>query len=144
MYNLMTWQCMCAESCLTLLTLWTVVHQAPLSMGFSRQKYWTELPFSPPGNLPQRLSQCFLSLLQADSLPLCQLGSPDDLIHILFLFSCWVLSDNFWPHGLQHTRLPCPALSTRVCSNSCPLSQWCYLTISSSTAPFAPFAFNLS
>ena len=33
-------------------------------------------------------------------------------------------------------RLPCPALSPRVCSNSCPLSQWCNLTISSSVAPF--------
>ena len=33
-------------------TLWTVVHQAPLSMGFSRQEYWSELPFPPPGDLP--------------------------------------------------------------------------------------------
>ena len=41
------------------------------------------------------------------------------------------MSDSLWPHGLQHARLPCPSLSPRVCSNSCPLSQWCYLTISS-------------
>ena len=34
-------------------------------------------------------------------------------------------------------RLPCPSLSPRFCSNSCPLSQWCYLTISSSGAPFS-------
>ena len=40
-----------------------------------------------------------------------------------------------WSHGLQHTRLPCPSLSPRVCSNSCPLSQWCHPTISSSVAP---------
>ena len=33
-------------------TPWTVAHQAPLSMGFSRQEYWTGLPFSPPGDLP--------------------------------------------------------------------------------------------
>ena len=33
-------------------TLWTVAHQAPLSMGFSRKKYWSELPFPPPGDLP--------------------------------------------------------------------------------------------
>ena len=39
-------------------------------------------------------------------------------------------------HELQHARLPCPSLSPGVCSNSCPLSQWCYLTISSSVAPF--------
>ena len=36
------------------------------------------------------------------------------------------------PHGLQHTRLPCPSLPPRVCSDSCPLSWWCLSTISSS------------
>ena len=41
------------------------------------------------------------------------------------------------PHGLQHTRLPCHLLSPRVCSNSCPLIQWCYLAILSSAAPFS-------
>ena len=40
-------------------------------------------------------------------------------------------------HERQHARLPCSSLSPRVCSNSCPLSQWCYPTISSSTAPFS-------
>ena len=42
-----------------------------------------------------------------------------------------------WPHGLQHTRLLCPPLSSRVCSNLCPLSRWCYLTISSSATSFS-------
>ena len=42
------------------------------------------------------------------------------------LFSHSVMSDSLWPHGLQHTRLPCPSLSPRVCSNSCPLNQWCH------------------
>ena len=41
------------------------------------------------------------------------------------------------PHGLQHARLPCPSLSPEVCSNSCPLSWWCHLTISSSVTPFS-------
>ena len=41
------------------------------------------------------------------------------------------------PHGLQHTRLLCPPLSPRVCSDSCPLSWWCYLIISSSVTPFS-------
>ena len=40
-----------AKSCLTLATLWTVVHQAPLSMGFPRQEYWSGLPFPSPGDL---------------------------------------------------------------------------------------------
>ena len=41
-----------------------------------------------------------------------------------------------WPHGLQHARLPCSSLSSRVCLNSCPSSQWCHPTISSSVIPF--------
>ena len=40
------------QSCPTLPTLWTVAHQAPLSMEFSRQEYWSRLPFPPPGHLP--------------------------------------------------------------------------------------------
>ena len=53
------------------------------------------------------------------------------------LFSCSVVSNSLQPHGLQHTRLPCPSLSPGICSNSCPLSQWYYLTISSSAALFS-------
>ena len=56
---------------------------------------------------------------------------------MLLLFSHSVVSDSLQPHGLQHTRLPCPSLSPRVCSNSCPLSQWCHPTISSSVVPFS-------
>ena len=47
-----------------------------------------------------------------------------------------VASDSLRPHGLQHTRPPCPSPSPRVCSNSCLSSRWCYLTISSSVVPF--------
>ena len=47
------------------------------------------------------------------------------------------MSDSLWPHGLQHTRLPCPSISPGVCSNSCPLSWWCHPTISSSIIPFS-------
>ena len=47
------------------------------------------------------------------------------------------MSDSLWPHGLQHTRLPCPSPTLRACSNSCPSSQWCYRTISSSVAPLS-------
>ena len=49
----------------------------------------------------------------------------------LVLFSCWIMSDSLQHHGMQHARVPCPSLSPRVCSNPCPLSQRCYLTISS-------------
>ena len=47
------------------------------------------------------------------------------------------MSNSLWPHGLQHTRLPCSSSTPRACSNSCPLNQWCYLTISSSAATFS-------
>ena len=53
------------------------------------------------------------------------------------LFSHSVKSDSLQSHGLQHTRLPCPSLSPWVCSNSCPLNQWWYLSISASAALFS-------
>ena len=56
---------------------------------------------------------------------------------LLLLFSRSVKSKSLWPHGLQHTRLPCPSLSPRICPDSCPLSQWCHPTISSSVIPFS-------
>ena len=52
--------------------------------------------------------------------------------YLLLLFIHSVVSSSLQPHGLQHTRLPCPSLSPGVCSNSCSLSWWCHLTISSS------------
>ena len=53
------------------------------------------------------------------------------------LFSCWVVSHSLWPHGLQHTRPPCPSPTHRACSNSCPSSRWCHPTISSSVILFS-------
>ena len=47
------------------------------------------------------------------------------------------MSDSLGPHGLQPTRLSCPSISSEVCSNSCPLSPWCYLTISSPATSFS-------
>ena len=55
----------------------------------------------------------------------------------ILLFSCLVMSNSLQPHGLKHTRLPCPSQFPRICSDSCPLSQWCHLTISSSVIPFS-------
>ena len=52
-------------------------------------------------------------------------------------FSCSIVSDSFWPHGLQHARPPCPSPTPRVYSNSCSLSRWCHPTISSSVVPFS-------
>ena len=56
------------------------------------------------------------------------------------------MSDSLWPHEQQNARLPCPSLSPWVFSNSCPLSQWCHQTISSSVTPFfsCPQSFPVS
>ena len=53
------------------------------------------------------------------------------------LFSHSVTSDSLQPHGLQHARLLCPSPTPRTYSVSCPLSQWCHPTISSSVIPFS-------
>ena len=67
--------------------------------------------------------------------------------HLLILsavvFSCQVVYKSLRPHGLQQAKHLCPPLAPRVCSDSGPLSQWCYLNISSSVSP-SPFVFNLS
>ena len=67
-------------------------------------------------------------------------------------FSCSAVSNSLWPHGLQHTRLPCPSPSPEAYPNSYLLSRWCHPTISSSVIPFssclqsfpAPGSFQMS
>ena len=75
-------------------TPWTVVHQAPLPMGFSRQKYWSRWPWPPPGDLPnpgiKPASVCLLPW-QADSLPLHHLGSPWVCISPLLFYQSKIL-----------------------------------------------------
>ena len=66
--------CVYTQSCLTLATPWTVAHQAPLSMGFSRQEYWSGVPFLIPGDLPDPRIIPVSPALKADSLPLSHLG----------------------------------------------------------------------
>ena len=61
-------------------TLWTVAHQAPLSMGFSRQEYWSGLPFPSPGDLPDPGTEPMSPSWQADSLPLSH-GKPLEYFH---------------------------------------------------------------
>ena len=52
-------------------------------------------------------------------------------------FSRSVVCDSLWPHESQHARIPCPSPLPRAWSNSCPLSQWCHPTVSSSVVPFS-------
>ena len=65
----------------------------------------------------------------------CKVTENSTPVHLLFSWS--VVSDSLWPHGLQHTRLPCPLPFPGVCSNSRPLSPWCHPTISSSVIPIS-------
>ena len=66
----------CVQLCAT---LWTVAPQGPLSMGFSKQEYWSGLPFLPPRDLPNpgiELASPVCPALQADSLPTEPSGKP--------------------------------------------------------------------
>ena len=74
-----------------------------------------------PGNLDPSL--CFI-----------QPGISHDVLSVQF--SCSVVSDSLWPHGLQHARPPCPSPTPRVYPNSCPLSWWCHPTIIIFCRPF--------
>ena len=83
------------------------------------------------------LRQCFL-------LPYFLMGLRAPIFWTyLLLFNGSVMSNSLQPHGcimvapLQHTRLPCPSLSPRVCSNSCPVSWWGHPTMPSSVTPFS-------
>ena len=67
----------------------------------------------------------------------CKITLAYSLWSEMLLFNCSVVSNFSQPHTVQHTRLLCPPPSHGVGSNSCPLSHWCYLTISSSAGPFS-------
>ena len=72
-----------AKSCLTLVIPWTVACQASLSMKFSRQEYWSGLPFPSPGDLPNPGIKPWYRALQGDSLLTELLGKPKDVNNFL-------------------------------------------------------------
>ena len=119
-----------ALSCPTLVTPWTIACQAPLSMGFSRQEYWTGLPFPSPRDLPDPGIEPGSPALQADP-------SPFELQFSSVQFSRSVVSDSLWPHESQHARPPCPSPTPGAHSDSRPSSQWCHPAISFSVIPFS-------
>ena len=71
--------CLVAKLCPTLCDPWTIDHQAPLSVGFLRQEYWSGLPYPSPGYLPDPGIKPESHASQADSLPSSHLGSPIDI-----------------------------------------------------------------
>ena len=87
----MTFVCVCVKLLSRVqlfVTPWTVVHQAALSMGFSRQEYWSGLPFPSPGDLPNPGIKPGSPALQADALSSEPPGKPD--INFFFL-TCFTL-----------------------------------------------------
>ena len=159
-------------SCVQLsVTPWIIVCQAPLSMGFPRQEYWSREPYPSPvyvlnpeikprspalqaGSLPPEPPAQLYKACVTSYLSLCKCWTVNNywLFKVLLTvsalgcsfpfqftsvqFSRSVVSDSMQPHELQHSRPPCPSPTPRVYWNSCPLSQQCHPTISSSVIPF--------
>ena len=91
------------------MTPWTVTHQAPLSIGFPKQEYWSGLPFPSPRDLSNPGIEHGSPAWQTDSLPLSHWGSPTqctecESVKVLVTQLCPTLQ----PHGLWLTRFLCP------------------------------------
>ena len=123
------------QSCLTLCDSTDCSCQAPLSMGFSRQEYWSGFACSPPGHLPDPriepaslkspvLSDGFFTTCTTveGSLSLCMCVCMYVWVSSV-QFSCSLVCDSLRPHEPQHTRPPCPSPTPRVHTNPCPLSR---------------------
>ena len=67
------------QSCPTFATLWTLAHQVPLSMEFSRQEHWNGFPFPPPGDLPDAGTEPRFPALQSDCLLSKPSGKPKNV-----------------------------------------------------------------
>ena len=107
------------QSSLTLVIPWAAACQAPLSMGFPMQEYWSGLPFPSPRYLPDPGIKPRSLALQMDSSLSEPPGKP---IFSSVQLSCSVVSDSLRLHELQHARPPCPSPTPRVYKTSCPLS----------------------
>ena len=88
----------------------TVVSQSLLPMGFSRQKYWSALPFSFSRGYFQSRDWTQVSCIGWWILYFWATGIQFSSVQ----FSHSVLSNSLWPHGLQHSRPPCPSPTLRV------------------------------
>ena len=102
--------CVCVCVCVScsvvsnfLWTPWTVAHQAPLSMEFSRQEYWSGLPCPSPGNLPYPGIEPRCPALQADSFPFQLPGKPISICRTIYGDMKVINSKNFKTHcGPKH------------------------------------------
>ena len=117
--------CYCQVVSHSFATPWTIAHQAPLSMGFPREEYWSGLPFPSPRDLPDPETELESPTLAGRSFT----TEPPVFVVVVQLLSHVWLFANPWTAARQ---APLSLLSPGVCSYSCPLSWWCYPTISSS------------
>ena len=83
LYGVMSSGCLVTKSCLTLRNLWTVAHQAPLSMGSPRQEYWSGLPFPSPGDLPISCMASGFFTTEPPGKPYCQISY--SFVHCKFI-----------------------------------------------------------
>ena len=117
--------------------------QFPLSLFLCKGRYMQLTPlcgtFLPSIKIPSLdLTPLFFDLFSAEILETVFYSmSSSQSFPSVSQFSHWVVSHSSWPHGLQHTRLPCPSPTPRALSNSCPLSWWCHPPVSSSVIPFS-------
>ena len=92
------------QSCPIFATPYTVAHQAPLSMGFSRQEYWSGLPFPSPGDLPYPGTETRSPALQADSLLAEPQGKPKNTEMGSLSLLHWIFPTKESNQGLLHCR----------------------------------------
>ena len=126
--------------------LWSIVWQASLSMGFSRQEYWSGLLCLLPGDLPDPGVEPTSLTSPALTGRFFTISTTWEAPHSTSVqFSRSVVSDSLWPDEFQHSRLPCPS-PTPGELDSRPSSQWCHPAISSSVVPFSscPHSFPAS
>ena len=99
--------CVCAFSWIWLfVTIWTITRQAPLSIGFSRQDYWSGLLFPPPEDLPNPRLELVFSALQVNSLSLSHPGnSLPSIQHSNILFYCILFYNIFYYPTLSYPKL---------------------------------------
>ena len=132
--------CSCQVVSDSFVTLWTLAHEAPLSMGFPGKSTGVGCHSLLQAIFLTQRSNPRLLHWQKDSLALSHVGSPFIIYFRLISsvqFSLSVMFSSLQPHESQHSRPSCPSPTPGVYPNPCPLSQWCHPAISSSVVPFS-------
>ena len=155
-YDLMCVHAKLLQSCLTLCNSMDCSPPGSSVHGILQARIleWVAMASSRGSSQPSNLFLLDLLHWQVGSLPLCHLGSPNQVSCIAgrFFIEWATREDSLWsqfssvvqscldslqPCGLHHARLPCPPPTPRVYPNWCSLSRWCHPTLSSSVVPFS-------